>query len=741
MAHFHGGKDKTAGTHLPDGGHHWLTAIKQELHLNGHYELTYDNDAVHIQSNARPEFNFTHPIKEFHGKRPDPSVIGEVTVKLSQFHAATQSYLALMKELEEQMGFTLDRGHKPPRLANAEFGITVDLKGDAFAILPLVRGAKELYEEKWFEREERESASPKGPPGAPPPGGHTPPKPARVALPFELPEREKVVLVLDSCLMGMLAEPRAHVGDDTNFKPSRTWLEMLDKTAGLPNVTMVVPSLIADWELQGKTAVFRPDGKSVKVKQVDDQGEDNEHTNKRYCYKVFNHFFKDASRARLGPDGHIQMLEGKNKNLIIWESPHDRELHTRINNIIGDKSLSWSQAWKQIDNDVRHHDEGEKCIEAFLQETPYNSPVIVLSQDHRWFDSRKHIQSTHAGLPAGEANFGAYVGAELKVREAEHLNAMREPGPLNLDMMMYRINDHRIARGKGLHSVTPHSKNGAYAPGVFAVRAPESIEEVIQRGVELEHGKYRQYLPEEDSVLAFLSALPWRKDHGAWMIGETQLKEAVANHFPTVHAEQAMQRARHYMETRHTHDGDAYCAATALHVRQHGDVLFKNILTDRLDAQAAPVAAKPARARPAELRALAASEAVAASPVWDVRRSPHGIEVFAPLERMGEALPQFPAQAVAALGGQCHAVTREGEREIVADPALARHILDRQRRLFDKSNGLLLDALDRSILPDGTIKHFAAQITTTSGRNPRDWAARAQQAQHEPPRPYDNGKY
>jgi hypothetical protein len=739
MAH-HNGKSKSTGTPPSEGnGHHWLTIVKQDVRLDGNYDVAINGGGVHVHCHACPECNLSIPLKSYRGKRPDPSVIGEVTIKLAQYRIAAEAYMGVVKELQEQMGFTIDRSQQPPRLSNIDYGIAMDLKGDAFSVLELAKGARELYEEKWLSQE-YDHVTPVVPAQA---NGHKANGKSHTpvaALPFELPEREKNILVLDSCLMGILSEQRARVGDEAAFKISRTWLEMLNKTAELPNVTLVVPSLIADWELQGKTAVFRPDGKSVKVRQVDENSDEEHHANKHYCYKVFEHFFKDASRARLGPDGQIQMIEGKNKKLIIWESAHDREIHTQINRIIGNNGLSWGERWRKIDDEVRHHDEGEKCIEAFLRETPFKSPVMILSQDHKWFDSRKHIQSAHNGLPAGEANFGAYAGAELKVREAEHCNALKEPAPLHLDLMMYRINDHRVARKKGLHSVTAHSTTGAYSPGIAPSRPPETIEQIIQRGVELAHGKYDQYLPTPDNVLTFLADLPWQQEVRKRLISASGLKDAVDARFPAMHTEAALQVALQYLSPEHskTSHEDIYQAGTGL-LEGHDAILFRNALTDRLDAKYAPPSAGK-NPGPSDPLLRAAADDVAAYPIWDVRKSARGPEVFASAVRLGSVLPHGPAAAL--LGDQCHALPATGkdQQEIVASPWLAQQVLDRQPALADRVNDVFLDALETSSLSDGSRKHYVAQITTTSGRHRGNWSDQLQKAQREVQSTPDVGK-
>lgn len=704
------------GSELP----HWLAVLKHDLEINGEYDFSYHQGVLSVHPHACPECHYEHRVKKFAGKRPDPAALEEIGRHITTFRTTADEYIAELAQLQDKMGFVIDRTAQPPQLRQEEYDVTVALQGDAALLLKQARQAKELYEEKWLEHNVN------GTPVVSHPrvvkGPKAPADKAHAEQPFELPAGEKTVLVFDACVMEMLAEPRAAVGH-LDAK-AHTWLDIINKTSQLPNVTIVIPSFVADWESQGKTVLFSKDGKHVHTRQIDHQ-EEQVNSNKHYYYKTIGNFLKTASRARLDEHGRMQLIEGENKNIIIWESKHDREMHEKTNQVIDDKRLTWTEAWKKIDEEVRHHDEGEKCIEAFLRETPFHSPHIIVSQDHRWFQTRRHIQSTHLGFPAGEANFAAYVGAEMKTRGPALQKAMKEPGHLTMHGILHRINAHRVDKDKGRHTDVFHSTTGAYSSPMLTPRPPETIERVIQQGVELSNGHYERYTPAHSSVLSFLSSLPWEQDApGRYAVSSSGLEKAVTEHFPSVHAGDALSVARAYLTPGHSDamKEDVYYAGAGQPMKDKETILFRNGLTDRLEAK---YGLPDEHAR---LRQQPVAEEVAGLAGWDVRKPGRNIEGFAGLQDLSKAIPGQSGPAWKLLGQECHAV-RGGDgavTEVIASDWLKKKILDRQPALSDRVNQLYLDALDSSVLPESSRQHFAAQITTTSGMHQGDWLDRLQ---------------
>jgi hypothetical protein len=630
------------------------------------------------------------------------------------FREGSARYARAVKELCDA-GFTVNGTDAAPQLLHEEYGITVPLQGNVATLLSQV----ETAEYEWIEHKDAPAAvmSPKEEemPAAPAPARATNHKPG---LPFALPDPQKTILVFDTSVLGMLEMSRAGLGDDKVHTTAHKWLDILKQTAKLPNVTIVVPSFIADWEMQGRTALFSEDGKSVNLRQVETKSKERNRQHYDRA-KTMSHFFESASRARLDSHGQLQVIEGANKNIIIWESSRDRQLQEKINRI-DTEVANPSEKWRIISTEINHNDEGEKCTECFIKETPYRSPVILCAEDYRWFQLRKDM-TTHLGFPVGHANLSAYLDAELKARGGVLQTFLKEPRKLTAAHIIDRINEHKVAAGQGAHAAVPYNTKGFYAPSMLTAREPETIEQVIQNGVDLMRGNYQDYYATNGNVLALLSGVPWRQTSEGYAVNRNGIEGALVDYFPATYVDQALAIAKTYLHPTHAKSiaEDVYTPGTPYHGSGKGAWVFSNALTDRVEAKYGMSAYHQKVRHDAE----AAVDGIAGLSAWDVKkpRANSEVGVFSSIADIERAIPKDDKVRRALLECECRVAKDDSgaASQVTASDWLKEKIFAKQPSLVKRIDQACLDALERSDLPESSRQHFAAQIMRE--KHPGDW--------------------
>lgn len=361
----------------------------------------HDGNLV-MQHETMPECRFDFPED---GKR------AQFKIEYAAFAQEVKAYETQLQHCLDQ-GFTVNREKSPPELQHPKLQAPIALSMET-RYAPLMAAEAALSQLAHVNSKE-EAASPVG---------------SGVSHP--LSEHEKTVLVADASMLCRLQATRTPGPGGVK----RYWSDLLEETAQLDNVqALVVPSIIADWEMQGQISRMHANGQT-EIQHIRDKEHGWSPATDRHS-KLGREFFKDASRARLDKDGNLQIVYGKKRKLIIWETPEDQQrVYDKIRDVMKDPHIPNSYERRNQIQALNFKNEGELAIERFIREIPWSSPTFVLSSDINYLNDRQQIArengmhrfSTGKGFPAGDLNLEAYLQAEGRIRSHWLQQKMGEP--------------------------------------------------------------------------------------------------------------------------------------------------------------------------------------------------------------------------------------------------------------------------------------------------------------------------
>ncbi len=237
----------------------------------------------------------------------------------------------------------------------------------------------------------------------------------------------ETMLIFDASVLSKLAVPR---GDNDH-----TWLDIIKCTARLPNIKVIIPAVIADWELQGKISVYDKEGNRTGFEQVDSRFQKRGHR-LHYVAEPIAKFLQSASRAKIETDGTVSLEPGANSNIIIMETEGDKELYDRIRNIINQPGGDQIEAFQKY---IHKQDEGEKATNRILAEMPHELAAMIISDDNNYFCNPnapvRAPLTTGRGMPVGQSGLGCYLEAELRYRE----RLLRKSLTVNKRLTLYNL--------------------------------------------------------------------------------------------------------------------------------------------------------------------------------------------------------------------------------------------------------------------------------------------------------------
>ncbi len=310
------------------------------------------------------------------------------------------------------------------------------------------------------------------------------------------PGKDQTLIILDTGTLHKLAAERPAPANGKKSK-TYTWLDIIKLTAELPNVKIIIPAVVADWELQRKipkpgadmskdaedfvqidphryTGV--PSGKNTSVDMLKDSA------------GKIREFLKSASRARIvdGKAGkEVQIDENANKNIIIMETQGDEALYDRIRKAETEPSIH--RRIQDYKDNIDGKGEGEQAINRILKELPFNLPAMVVSDDNRYFREN--------APPVGQVGTGTYLNAEILTRGEYLKRRLGLEDDLYLHNLMSDIEEHwakykSITRDEvtGEHVALPvtsffSDRDRCGAPA-HSGHQPEYMDELIARGHE-----------------------------------------------------------------------------------------------------------------------------------------------------------------------------------------------------------------------------------------------------------------
>ncbi|MFW0777778.1 MAG: hypothetical protein ACN2B6_08690 [Rickettsiales bacterium] len=507
----------------------WKEAMGDEFHA----EQPENQKYVRILSNSVP-YKFIE-IKRSAGLSTVTKMLAELRVECAQH----ETNMELIRKLGDEAGFQIVFGEEGTRLVHTEYGISASLEGKEADQTTALVDAQAAFEAKALQQQVLLEAAAKvgitidgvdddgratgpiklahpecgevtlAPRGYLSANGTTTiegwldqiqrkqtlpdiesltedqtPKEREKPIALNL-DPKKTLIVFDANTLDTLSAPRNDNG--------RTWLDLIKCTARLPNVTVIIPSTIADWELRGMIATYDEDGRRDELEQQ------ATHIRER---EAIDSFLSSASRATVHPDGKTDYQEGANKNIIIMDTPATRELYDHIREIQSEPNAQVRR--ERFHNEIYKNDEGEKAIDRILQGIPFDNPFVVISDDTRYF---KHApRTTGKGMPVAQASTSQYIRAESLAREPELRQMLKESDPVTFHRIIRDIDDHLSNKNDRMLTLH-HNRAGMYENGK---KGPaQKIEDVIEAGV----SENRSNDGEKRGWVARTSTPPTRAQH------------------------------------------------------------------------------------------------------------------------------------------------------------------------------------------------------------------------------------
>lgn len=300
-----------------------------------------------------------------------------------------------------------------------------------------------------------------------------------------LPDEQKAPLIFDASTLQQFAVPRGN---------GRTWLDILPITADLPTVEKIyIPAHIADWEIRRGVACDGNDGK-VEFKQIG--------IPKNIAPAAFDELLSTASRWRLDKYGKGYLIKGKNPNIVIYETPLDREFRDRAITICDStpSQEDWEkycmalqkQLVKEISINGKNFGLGEISMQATAREINHKGPAFLISDDFDFLNDREEIITKH-GFPVGHAGFAGLMGAEISARGDEIKKRMEEHygvpvGDFTLEGVKLDVLKAKPEFGDKYPDGYRSSMPGKYITEKGETRG-EMIEELISRGAAIDRGE------------------------------------------------------------------------------------------------------------------------------------------------------------------------------------------------------------------------------------------------------------
>ncbi len=285
-----------------------------------------------------------------------------------------------------------------------------------------------------------------------------------------LPLHGEDILVVDSNVFMALSAPRAEGG---------TWLDLLQATAALPNVRLVIPAIVADFELLSRVAPFGKEAESplsggFKTSVMSDE-------------VSLREFLKDASRLKIaiGPDGlprYERGVPGANRHVCIVESPGDDAFYGKMHTLFAEVGGNRALFYTRVREEVFGRGVGDDAITRFIQSCPFPNRIMVVTSDIR-YSRHRMPRTTPLGQPVSACSIGTYVAAECGLRGEELRERLKAPKAVHFHSIAESVNEHMLARGKGNFYLFTEAQSGQAASN--ALTRPASIEEIISQGLSL----------------------------------------------------------------------------------------------------------------------------------------------------------------------------------------------------------------------------------------------------------------
>jgi hypothetical protein len=268
------------------------------------------------------------------------------------------------------------------------------------------------------------------------------------------------IVVPDANVFVILSAPRGGGG---------TWLDLLAATAELKHVRMMVPAIVADFELTGRIIPFDAREQSGTMPSMLSWTSSAVHT--------YRQFFDGATRLRIGQrsDGTVEVGEaslGSNRNVCIVESPGDEAFYERVRALERESRGNVRLFHELVRSELYHGNEGDAAISRFLRSCPFLNHITVITSDLKYLRGGMP-KTTGCGAPVSGCSVGSYIAAECENRGDVLGELLFSPEPIHF---------HNIA--DDIFKNTAQSPNGPTYLFPFSVRGKSMAPGIVERGVQ-----------------------------------------------------------------------------------------------------------------------------------------------------------------------------------------------------------------------------------------------------------------
>lgn len=281
-----------------------------------------------------------------------------------------------------------------------------------------------------------------------------------------LPGLGDEIVVVDANVFMLLAAPRPG---------GSTWLDLLSATAELNNVRMVVPAIVADFEITGRLQPFDGSDSGLLGRSLLGWASTDWHHMTR--------FLDDATRIKVGAgeDGRPAVIGarlGANRRLCLVESPGDEDLFNRVKAVVRQAGSDHQLLRQLLSERLYGRGEGDLAISRFLAACPFVNRVSVITSDIR-YAKHQMPRSTGLGCPVSSFSAGSYIAAECANRAEELGELLNAGGPVEFYAVADDIQRHWLMTRGEEFSLFPFRKLGVAGPGMGL--APADLDEVLRQ--------------------------------------------------------------------------------------------------------------------------------------------------------------------------------------------------------------------------------------------------------------------
>jgi hypothetical protein len=283
-----------------------------------------------------------------------------------------------------------------------------------------------------------------------------------------LPLNSEDILVMDANVFINLAAKRAGGG---------TWLDLLEATAAMNNVRVMVPAIVADFEVLSRLVPFDRQDTYPLRNGFRSRLSDTE--------VAMKHFLDGASRIKIalkndGTPTYVEGSPGPNRRVCLVESPGDEEFYARMHRFFVEGGDNPHSFLERVRTEVFGRGEGDQAISRFLRSCPFVNRITVITSDMR-YSNHEMPRTTGLGAPVSTCTVGAYAAAECSLRPHELAAQLNFNSDIHFHVIAEDVRRHLLSLNRDPAPLFAESRLGVASPATKLT--PVSIQEILRMGL------------------------------------------------------------------------------------------------------------------------------------------------------------------------------------------------------------------------------------------------------------------